>query len=160
MQNPRNTYIHIQQNIYLHSRHYFTSSNCIFMQLQGIVFIQLQGNDILVNCQGNKSIQITYIIIRGNYICSRNYIHFKELVSSFKDIIFIQGYYIHSRKYLRSRKTYSFREIISIQGNIFISGTYILSSSRPYVHSRIIQRCVRRHSRKIYIKLKLSPATL
>ena len=39
--------------IYLHSRHYFTSSSCIFMQLQGIVFIQLQGNYILVNCQGN-----------------------------------------------------------------------------------------------------------
>ena len=38
--------------IYLHSRHYFTSSNCIFMQLQGIVFIQLQTNNILVNCQG------------------------------------------------------------------------------------------------------------
>ena len=37
--------------IYLHSRHYFTSSNCIFIQLQGIVFIQLQGNDILVNCK-------------------------------------------------------------------------------------------------------------
>ena len=49
--------------IYLHSRHYFTSRNCIFMQLQGIVFIQLQGNDILVNCQGNTDqfIQRTYI---------------------------------------------------------------------------------------------------
>ena len=84
------------------------------MQLQGIVFIQLQGNYILVNCQGNlKFIQRTYsftrsIIIRGNYILSRNYIHFKDLISSFKEI------------YLRLRKTYSFREIISIQRNIFI----------------------------------------
>ena len=44
------------------SRHYFTSSNCIFMQLQGIVTIQDQGNDILVNCQGNTEfIQRTYI---------------------------------------------------------------------------------------------------
>ena len=100
--------------IYLHSRHYFTSSNFICMQLQGIVFIQLQGNYILVNCQGNlKFIQRTYsftrsIIIRGNYILSRNYIHFKDLISSFKEI------------YLRLRKTYSFREIISIQRNIFI----------------------------------------
>ena len=32
------------------------------MQLQGIVFNQLQGNYILVNCQGNlKLIQRTYI---------------------------------------------------------------------------------------------------
>ena len=30
----------------------------IFMQLQGIVFIQLQGNDIVVNFQGNIFIQI------------------------------------------------------------------------------------------------------
>ena len=70
----------------------------------GIVFIQLQGNDILVNCRGNKFIQRRYIfshksiIIRGNYILSRNYIHFKELISSFKEI------------FPRSKKTYSFRE--------------------------------------------------
>ena len=42
------------------------------------------------------------IIIRGNYILSRNYIHFKELISSFEEIyprsrnIFIQANYIHS----------------------------------------------------------------
>ena len=43
-------YIFTFSKIYLHSSYYFTSSNCIFMQLQGIVFIQLQGNYILVNC--------------------------------------------------------------------------------------------------------------
>ena len=32
-------YIFKLNKIYLHSRHYFTSSNCIFIQLQGIVFI-------------------------------------------------------------------------------------------------------------------------
>ena len=43
------------------------------MQLQGIVFIQLQGNDILVNCQGNNDLSKGHIylftksiIIRGN----------------------------------------------------------------------------------------------
>ena len=68
------------------------------MQPQGIVFIQLQGNDIFVNCQGNSLeehifIHKKYTIIRGSFILSRNYIHFKELISSFKEI------------YPRSRKT-------------------------------------------------------
>ena len=58
------------------------------MQLQGIGFIQLLGNDILVKCQGseinskNISLFTISIIIRGNYILSRNYIHFRELISS------------------------------------------------------------------------------
>ena len=79
------------------------------MQLQGIVFFQLQGNDILVNCQGNtdsfkeilihsKNIYLftKSIIIRGNYILTRNYIHFKEPyqfvqgnISSFSENMFI-----------------------------------------------------------------------
>ena len=33
-----------------------TSSNCIIMKLQEIGFIQLQGNDILVNCHGNTDL--------------------------------------------------------------------------------------------------------
>ena len=53
--------------VYLHSRHYFTSSNCIFMPLQGIIFIQLQGNDILVNCQGNIDSFKEHIFIHKNY---------------------------------------------------------------------------------------------
>ena len=52
MQNSINTYIQIKQNIFA-LKALFTSSNCIFMHLQGIVFIQLQGNEILINCQGN-----------------------------------------------------------------------------------------------------------
>ena len=32
---------------------------CTFMQIQGILFIQLQGNDIVVNFQGNIFIQRT-----------------------------------------------------------------------------------------------------
>ena len=33
------------------------------MQLQGIVFIQLQGNNILVNCQGNNDLSKGHIYI-------------------------------------------------------------------------------------------------
>ena len=98
--------------------HYFTSNNCIFMQLQGIVFIQLQGNYILVNCQGNlKFIQW-------------NYIHFKELISSFKEIYsrsrktFIQGNDIHSRKYIYLRNIYSlkFKVICSFNEHCCVGG--------------------------------------
>ena len=74
-------------NLYL--RHHFTSSNCMFMQLQGIVFIQLKGNYIIVNFQGNIFTQRKYlysqkniliqgnIFIRGNY----SYTHSKTLSS-------------------------------------------------------------------------------
>ena len=64
------------------------------------------------------------IIIRGNYILSQNYIHFKELIKSFKEI------------YSHSRKTYSFREIISIQGNIFIKEHIFVKvqGHRNYIH--------------------------
>ena len=117
--------------IYLHSRHYFTSSNCIFMQLQGIVFIQLQGNDILDNCQGNTDSFKEHIFIHKKYNHSRQlysdtklYSFSRNLISSFKEIS------------PRSMKKYSFREIISIQGNMFTQGTYIRSTSRPYVHPR------------------------
>ena len=57
--------------IYLHSRHYFTSSNCIVMQLQGIVFIQLQENDILVNWQGNIDSFKAHIFIHKKHNHSR-----------------------------------------------------------------------------------------
>ena len=63
MQNSGNTHIQIIQNIFV-LKALFLSSNCIFMQLQ--------GNYILVNCQGNadlfKNIYLftKSIIIRGN----------------------------------------------------------------------------------------------
>ena len=151
MQNSRNAYIIFKLNkIYLHSRHYFTSSNCIFMQLQGIVFIQLQGNDILLNCQGNIDFfQITHIH-------SQKYNHSRQLYSDTKLYsfqgsvsvrsskyilvernIFIQGNYIHSRKY------------------IYLRNIYIRSSSRPYFHSRKLYLTLlhSRNSRNIYSKI-------
>ena len=49
LQNSGNVYIHMHSTKHiLYSRHHFIPSNCIFMQLQGIVFIQLRGNDILL----------------------------------------------------------------------------------------------------------------
>ena len=96
------------KKIYLHSRHYFTSGNCIFMQLQGIVFIRFQGNDILVNCKEINSFK-GHIFIHTKYNLSRQLYSFTESysfqgtyqfilgnISSFKENIFIQGHYIHS----------------------------------------------------------------
>ena len=105
------------------------------MQLQGIVFIRLQGNDILVNCQGNTdsfTLRIQYlftksVIIRGNYILTRNYIHFKEpYICSVKEI------------YPRSMKTYSSIQgnmfiNVQVQGHILIQGNYIYCT---LLHSR------------------------
>ena len=95
-------YIFTFNKIYLYSRHHFTSSDYIFMQLQGIIVIQLQGNDLFVNFQGN---------------------------------IFIQT------KYIYSHKLYSFKEIIFVQGLIFIQGDYkfiqgMIFIQRNYIHSR------------------------
>ena len=74
--------------------HYFTSSNCIFMQLQGIVFIQLQGNDILVNCQGN--------------------------IDSFNEHIFIHKKSNHSRQLYSDTKLYSFQGTVSVRSRKYI----------------------------------------
>ena len=56
------------------------------------------------------------IIIRGNYILTRSYIHFKEPyqfvrgnTSSFNKNTLTQGKYIHSRKYVHLRNIYSFK---------------------------------------------------
>ena len=87
-------YIFKLNKIYLHSRHYFTSSNFIFVQLQGIVFIQLQGNDILVNCQEN--------------------------IDSFKEHIFILKKYNHSRQLYSDTKLYSFQGTVSVRSRKYI----------------------------------------
>ena len=123
------------------------------MQLQGIVFIQLQGNDIIVNCHGNKFIQRMYIysqksiIIRGNCILSRarNYIHFKELISSFKEIYLVQGKHIHSGK------LYPFKEIYSFKEHIY---SFKFKAICSFKETIVIEHCcVRGHSRNIYSKI-------
>ena len=55
------------------------------------------------------------IIIRGNYIRSRNYIHFKELISSFNEAIFIQGNIFLQGKHIHSGKLYQFKEYIHLR---------------------------------------------
>ena len=154
----QNQEIHIFtfNRIYLHSKHYFTSSNCIFMQLQGIVCIQLQGNDILVNCQGNKFIQRTYIysqkvqsieaiiFFHGIILISRNLNQFIQgNVSSFKENIFIQGSYIHSRKYIHLRNMYSFKfkAICSFKETIFIEHFYVRGREPFYDNYKLYNYC-------------------
>ena len=62
MQNSRNTYIHIKQNTFALKTLFYIQQLYIYAASRNHVFIQLQGNDILVNCQGNpKFIQITNI---------------------------------------------------------------------------------------------------
>ena len=120
------------------------------MQLQGIVFIQLQGNDILVNCQEINSFK-EHIFIHKKYNHSRQLYSVTELysfqgtyqfiqgnISSFKENTFIQGNYIHSRKYIHLRNIYSFKfkAICSFKEAIFTEHC-----------------CVRGISRNIYLKI-------
>ena len=126
------------------------------MQLQGIVFIQLQGNDILVNCQGNIDSFKEHTFIHTKYNHSRQlYSDTKFIfisrnrISSFKEI------YPRSVKHIHSGKLYPFKEIclfkehifVQFQGHMFIQGNYIYLTS---LHSR--------NSRNIYSKI--APATL
>ena len=117
----KNQAIHIFKlnKIYLHSRHYFTSSNCIFIQLQGIVFILLQGNDILVNRQGNTD------LVKGEHIfIHKKYNHSRQLYSDTKLYSFQGTLSVHSRKYILVQWKH-------IQGNY-------IHQSRQYVHLRNI----------------------
>ena len=146
------------KNIYLLSRHYFTSSNCILMQLQGIVFIQLQGNDILVNCQGNTDPFNEHIFIHKKYNHSRQ-LYFDLKLYSFqgtlsvrsRKYILVQWKHIHSRKLYPFKEVCSFKEHISIQvqGYMFIQGNYIYWT---LLHSR--------NSRNIYSKIVPSHFTI
>ena len=84
MQKSRNTYTHIQQNIFA-LKALFTSSNCIFMQLQGIVFIQRHGNDIFANCKEINS-------FKGHIVIHKKYNHSRQLYS-FTESYSYQGTY-------------------------------------------------------------------
>ena len=64
------------------------------MQLQGIVFIQLQGNDILINFQGNTNSFTKHIFIHKKYNLSR------QLYSDLKLYSFQGTLSVRSRKYI------------------------------------------------------------
>ena len=149
------------KKIYLHSRHYFTSSNCIFMQLQGIVFIQLQGNDILVNCKGNTGSFIEHIFI--NKKCN----HSRQLYSDTKLYSFQGNLSVRSRKYnlvqwkhIHSGKLYPFKKICSlkehifvqVQGHVFIQGNYIYWT---LLHSQNAEIFIQKLSPDTYDNYKL-----
>ena len=99
------------------------------MQLQGIVFIQLQGNNILVNCQGNTDSFKEDIFIHKKYNHSSQLFSFTELYSFQETYQFIKGNIssIHSGKLYPFKEIYSFKELIlvQVQGHMFIQGNYI-----------------------------------
>ena len=91
------------------------------------------------------------IIIRGNYILTRNYIHFKEPyqfvqgnISSFKEIYSRSTKYIHLGKLYPFKEIYLFKEhiFVQVQGHMFIQGNYIYWT---LLHSR--------NNRNIYSKI-------
>ena len=121
------------------------------MQLQGIVFIRLQGNDILVNCQGNIGSFKEHILIH------KKYNHSRQLYSDTKLYSFQGTLSVRSRKYIliqwkhiHSGKLYPFKELCSfkkhifvqVQGHMFIQGNYIYWT---LLHSR--------NSRNTYSKI-------
>ena len=64
------------------------------MQLQGIAFIQLKGNDLLVNCQENTDL--------------------------FKEHIFIHKKYNHSRQLNYDTNLYSFQGTLLVRSSKYI----------------------------------------
>ena len=104
------------------------------MQLQGIVLIQLQGNDILVNCEEIDSF--------------KEHIFFEAIIF-FHEIIFIsRNLSVHSRRYalvqgkhIHSGKLYPFKEIYISLMNIY---------SFKFKAILIEHCCVREHSRNNY----------
>ena len=94
MQNSRNTNIQIKQNIFTLKALFYIQQLYMFMQLQGIVFIQLKGNDILVNCQENTDL--------------------------FKEHIFIHKKHNHSRQLNSDTKLYSFQGTLPVRSSKYI----------------------------------------
>ena len=102
--------------MHLHSRHYgilhpATVYLCSFKKLFLFNFkeiIYLFTVKEILTLSNNIYLFTKNIIIRGNYILTRNYIHFKEPYQ------FVQG------NISSFNEIDSFREIISMQGNIFI----------------------------------------
>ena len=137
--------------IYLHSRHYFTFSNCIFMQLQGIIFIQLQGNDLLVNCQGNTDSFKEHVFIH------KKYNHSRQVYSDTKLYSFQGNLSVRSRKYIlvqwkhiHSGKLYPFKEICSLKEHIFVQVQSHMFIQGNYIYWTLLHS---RNSRNIYSKI-------
>ena len=107
----------------------------------------LTVKEILIHSKVNIYLFTKSIITRGNYILTRNYIHFKEPyqfvqgnISSFNENIFIQGNYVHSRKYVHLRNIYSFKfkAICSFKETIFIEHCCIRGIAEIFIYSKIV----------------------
>ena len=122
MQNSRNTFIHIQQNIFALKALFYIQqlyTLCSFKELYLFNFKEMIYLLTIKETNSFKDLFTKSIIIRGNYIRSRNYINFKELISSMKLYSF--------------KENITFREIISIQG-IYSFKEHNYIRSRSYVH--------------------------
>ena len=109
MQNSRNTYIQIALKalFYIQQLYICSFKELYLFDFKEMIYL-LTVKEILIHSK-NVYLLTKSIIIRGNYILTRNYIHFKETyIRSVKEI------------YPRSVKTYLFGEVISIQGNMFV----------------------------------------
>ena len=161
MQDSRNAYIYIKQNIfavkalfYIQQLYiYAASRNCIHSTSRKwyTTIYLIAVNEIWNSFKG-------HIFIHKKYNQSSQFYSFTELysskgtyrfiqgnISSFKENIFIRGNYIHSRKYIYLRNIYSFKfkAICSFKETIFIEHC-----------------CVRGNSRNIYSKIVPSPFTI
>ena len=116
----------------MHSRHYFASSNCIFMQLQESYLFNFKEMIYLLTVKEILILSNNIIFIHKNYNRSRLLYSMRVIIflsrnriSSFKEI------YPRSTKYINSGKLSPFKEIY-----LFKELVLIRSSSRPYVNSR------------------------
>ena len=78
LQNARIIYIHSQQNTFVFKASLYIQQLYTY-QLQRAVFIQLQGNDVVVNFKG-------YIHSKNIYLFTKNIYSFKEIIYSFKEL--------------------------------------------------------------------------
>ena len=143
MQNSRNTYIQIKQNIFALKALFFHPATvylCSFKELHLFNFKE-------VICL----LTVKEILILSNNIylyIHKKYNHSRQLYSDTKLYSFQGTVSVHSRKY------------ILVHRNTFIQGNYIhsrkCSSSRPYVHSRklyLLNIVAFADSRNIYSKI-------
>ena len=105
------------------------------MQLQGIVFIQIKENDILVARQGNTDLFKEHIFIHKKYNHARQ-LNYEMKLYSFQGTLSLSSFkqiYPRSMKHVHSGKLYPFKEICSfkehifvqVQGHMFIQEIYI-----------------------------------
>ena len=130
MQNSRNTYFHIQQNIFALKAFFYiqqlyiyaASMNCILLNLKEIIYLltvkEINSFKKHIYSQKVKSFE-AIIFVQGIIFISKTYLHSRKTYS-FKEN------YIHSRKYIHLRNIYSFKfkAICSFKETIFIQQRY------------------------------------